>query len=116
MSVANDTAYGHSDITYERIKENLVALNMENTLEIIDNYLEKAIRDKVNVVDVLDHILRAEAKAKKYRAAPSHIQMSGFPFRKTMEMFDFAFQPSIDKSQAGRKRKERVCCSPMQPG
>jgi len=99
MSVANDTAYGHSDITYERIKENLVALNMKNTLEIIDNYLEKAIRDKVNVVDVLDHILRAEAKAKKYRAVESQIQMSGFPFRKTMEMFDFAFQPSIDKSQ-----------------
>jgi len=96
MSVANDTAYGHSDITYERIKENLVALNMKNTLEIIDNYLEKAIRDKVNVVDVLDHILREEAKAKKYRAVESQIQMSGFPFRKTMEMFDFAFQPSID--------------------
>jgi len=88
-----------SEITYERIKENLLALNMKNTLEIIDNYLERAIADKINVVDVIDHILVQEAKAKKSRAVESQIQMSGFPFRKTFEMFDFSFQPSIDKTQ-----------------
>jgi len=88
-----------SEITYERIKENLLALGMKNTLEIIDNYLERAIADKINIVDVLDHILTSEAKAKKNRAVESQIQMSGFPFKKTLEMFDFSFQPSIDKSQ-----------------
>jgi len=88
-----------SEITYERIKENLLALNMKNTLEIIDNYLEKAIADKINVVDVLDHILSTEAQEKKNRAVENQIQMSGFPFRKTLDMFDFSFQPSIDKSQ-----------------
>jgi DNA replication protein DnaC len=88
-----------SDITYERIKENLTALNMKNTLEIIDNYLEQAIKDKTNVIDVLDHILSTESRAKKTRAVESQIQMSGFPFKKTVDMFDFSFQPSIDKAQ-----------------
>jgi len=88
-----------SEVTYERIKENLFALGMKNTLEIIDNYLERAIADKINIVDVLDHIFNTEAKAKKVRAVENQIQMSGFPFKKTMEMFDFSFQPSIDKSQ-----------------
>ena len=88
-----------NEITYERVKENLSALGMKNTLEIIDNYLEMAIKEKINVVDVLDHILTSEARAKKKRAVESQIQMSGFPFKKTMEMFDFSFQPSIDKSQ-----------------
>ena len=88
-----------SEITYDRIKENLLALNMKNTLTIIDNYLEQAIHDKTNVVDVLDHILTEEAQAKKKRAVESQIQMSGFPFKKTLEMFDFSFQPSIDKNQ-----------------
>ena len=88
-----------SEITYERIKENLLALNMKNTLEMIDNYLERAIADKINIVDVLDHILSAESKAKKVRAVESQIQMSGFPFRKTLDMFDFSFQPSIDRTQ-----------------
>ena len=88
-----------SEIIYERIKENLLALNMKNTLEIIDNYLERAIADKINIVDVLDHILMQEAKAKKNRAVENQITMSGFPFRKTIEMFDFSYQPSIDKQQ-----------------
>ena len=88
-----------SELAYDRIKDNLSILNMRNTLEILDNYLERAVRDKENIVDVLDYILTQEAKAKRTRAAESQIQMSGFPFRKTMEMFDFAFQPSIDRSQ-----------------
>ena len=84
---------------YERIKENLAALNMKNTLLILDNYLEQAIHDKTNIVEVLDHILAEEARAKRKRAVDNQIQMSGFPFRKTMEMFDFSFQPSIDENQ-----------------
>ena len=86
-----------SEITYDRIKENLFSLGMNNTLEIMDNYLERAIKDKTNIVDILDHILKEEAKAKKSRAVESQLKTSGFPFRKTLEMFDFDFQPSIDK-------------------
>lgn len=88
-----------SEIAYERIKNNLQTLNMKNTLNILDNYLEKAIHDKTNIVDVLDHILTEEANAKKTRAVDNQIQMSGFPFKKTLEMFDLSFQPSIDKEQ-----------------
>lgn len=87
------------ELAYERIKDNLVALNMKNTLTIIDNYLEQAVHNKTNVVEVLDHILTQEALAKKKRAVDSQIQMSGFPFQKTLDMFDFSFQPSIDKNQ-----------------
>lgn len=96
-----------SDLAYDRIKENLSVLNMRNTLEILDNYLERAVRDKENIVDVLDYILTQEAKAKRTRAAESQIQMSGFPFRKTMEMFDFTFQPSIDRTQIDELRTMR---------
>jgi len=87
------------ELAYERIKHNLAALNMKNPLTILDNYLEQAIRNKTNVVEVLDHILTQEALAKKKRAVDSQIQMSGFPFQKTLDAFDFTFQPSIDKNQ-----------------
>lgn len=88
-----------SEIVYERIKRNLSELNMTSTLNTIDNYLETAIHDKTNIVDVLDHILCEEAKARKSRAVENQIKVSGFPFRKTLDMFDFDFQPSIDKNQ-----------------
>lgn len=88
-----------SELAYERIKNNLETLGMKNTLTIIDNYLEQAIHEKKNIVDILDHILMEEAKSKKNRAVENQIQMSGFPYKKTLDMFDFDFQPSINKEQ-----------------
>ncbi len=85
--------------TMDRLKENLESLKMKNTLEILDNYLERAVAEKSNVVDVLDHIFAEEAKSKRRRAYEKQIQMSGFPIKKTLDDFDFSFQPSIDKRQ-----------------
>jgi predicted transport protein len=45
-----------SEVLYNRLKENLEALKMRHTLEILDNYLEQAIKDDLNIVDILDHI------------------------------------------------------------
>ena len=88
-----------SEFTMDRLRENLEALKMKNTLEIPDNYLERAVADKLNIVEVLDHIFSEEAKSKRRRAYEKQIQMSGFPIKKTLDDFDFSFQPSIDKRQ-----------------
>ena len=68
-----------SEVVYERIKKNLEILNMKNTSLILDNYLEKAIHDKKNIVEILDYLLSEEAKTKKNRAIENQIKMSGFP-------------------------------------
>lgn len=88
-----------SEIVQERIKKNLEILNMKNTSLILDNYLEKAIRDNKNIVEILDYLLAEEAKTKKNRAVGNRIKLSGFPYRKTLEQFDFDFQPSINREQ-----------------
>ena len=88
-----------AEIMMERIRENLESLKLKNTLEILDNYLERAIKDKLNIVEVLDYILSEEALNKRKRAYEKQIQMSGFPIKKTLDDFDFSFQPSIDKRQ-----------------
>ena len=88
-----------TEFTMDRLRENLESLKMKNTLEILDNYLERAVAENLNIVDVLDHIFAEEAKSKRKRAYEKQIQMSGFPIRKTLDDFDFSFQPSIDKRQ-----------------
>jgi len=88
-----------SEFTYEHLRDNLERLKMKNTLEILDNYLEQALRDNVNIVEILDHIFSEEAKSKTKRAVEKQIQMSGFPMKKGVDDFDFSFQPSIDKRQ-----------------
>ena len=88
-----------SELTMERLRENLESFKMKNTLDILDNYLERAVKDKLNVVEVLDHIFAQEALNKRRRVYEKQVQMSGFPIKKGLEDFDFSFQPSIDKRQ-----------------
>ena len=38
-----------TEFTMDRLRENLEALKMKNTLEILDNYLERAVEDKLNI-------------------------------------------------------------------
>ena len=87
------------EMMMERLRENLENLRMMNTLEILDNYLERAVKDNLNIVEVLDHIFSEEALSKRERAYDKQVQMSGFPIKKSLKEFDFDFQPSIDKKQ-----------------
>lgn len=41
-----------SELIYDRIKDNLLTLKMSNTLEIMDNYLEHAIKDNTPVLEI----------------------------------------------------------------
>ena len=68
-----------SELTMERLRENLESLKLKNTLEILDNYLERAVKDELNIVEVLDHIFAEEAQSKRRRAYEKQVQMSGFP-------------------------------------
>jgi len=81
----------------DRIRDNLTALKMKNTLEILDNYLERAVKDNLNIVEVLDHIFEQESLSKRRRAIETQMKTSGFPMKKKLKHFDF--QPSIDKRQ-----------------
>ena len=49
-------------------------------------------------MEILDHLLSEEVKSKRSKRYETKLKYAGFPFRKTMEEFDFSFQPSMDKS------------------
>ena len=70
-----------TEFTMDRLRENLEALKMKNTLEILDNYLERAVADKLNIVEILDYIFSEEAKSKRRQAYGKQIHwiaLSGF--------------------------------------
>ena len=50
-----------TEFTMDRLRENLEALKMKNTLEILDNYLERAVAENLNIVEVLDHIFQTQS-------------------------------------------------------
>lgn len=88
-----------TEFAMDRLRGNLKSLKMKNTPDILDNYPERAVADKLGIVEVLNHIFTEEAKSKRRRAHEKQMHMSGFPIKKTKEDSDFAFQPCIDKCQ-----------------
>ena len=82
--------------SYERVHEYLGKLGLTTMENMIDSYLE-ASHDRL-VIDILDHLLSEELKHKLSRKTENMLNWSGFPFRKTMDDFNFSLQPSIDRS------------------
>ena len=81
--------------SYERVHEYLNRLGLSITEQIIDNYLESS-KDKP-FMEILEHLLEQETKNRKSKKVEMRLNYSGLPFRKTMDQFDFSFQPSIDR-------------------
>ena len=82
--------------SYQRVHEYLSKLGLTTIENTIDSYLETS-HDRP-VMEILDHLLSEELKHKLSRKTENMLNWSGFPFRKTMDDFDFSFQPSIDRS------------------
>jgi DNA replication protein DnaC len=50
-------------------------------------------------VDFLDRLLETEVSARYERDVAMKIKLAHFPFLKTLDAFDFGFQPSINERQ-----------------
>lgn len=84
-------------LAYERLHVNLEKLKLNTIATILDSYLEIAAKEGYSVLEILDHLLEEERCAKEAAAIEYKMRFAGFPVRKTLDEFDFKFQPSIDK-------------------
>ncbi|MBW1716818.1 MAG: IS21-like element helper ATPase IstB [Deltaproteobacteria bacterium] len=95
-----------SGVELARIQENLRHLKLYKINDLLESYLEEASRDNLSYIEFLDRLLTEEVSAKRERNIAMRTAMAKFPFIKTLESFDFKFQPSVDK----RKIKELATC------
>ena len=70
---------------------------MTHTLRALDEQLAWAMRERPGPTALLDHILGAEVDRKLEARIARRIDTSGLRERKTLEAFDWNFQPSLDK-------------------
>jgi len=89
-----------------RIQENLQHLKLYKMQGLLESSLEQASRSNLSYSDFLDQLLSQEIEAKTERNIAMRTTLAKFPFLKTLEGFDFAFQPSIDKKRV----KELATC------
>jgi DNA replication protein DnaC len=86
------------DATTERLRQALRLLGLTHTLEKLDDHLVWATRDKPAAGALLERVLGEEAAHKLEHRIERRIMSSGLRERKTLETFDWAFQPGLDKS------------------
>jgi DNA replication protein DnaC len=88
-----------SQLVYERMRDSLEQLNLHRALECVDALLDRVGSGDLTTVDVLDQLLGSELSVRRERSIVMRLKLAGLPTVKTIEAFDFAFQPSIDEAQ-----------------
>ena len=71
---------------------------MTHTLADLDQFLDWSLRERPGHAAFLEHVLGSEVAHKTQGRIDRRIHNSGLIERKTLEAFDFDFQPSLDKS------------------
>jgi DNA replication protein DnaC len=85
-----------SELVRARVEERLVKLRLGAVAQRLDGILSQAARAEPTYLDFLDQILGEETDAKQKKRVAMGIQIAHFPTVKTLEEFEFKFQPSID--------------------
>jgi len=86
-----------TDIIRARVEERLVKLRLGAVAERLDGILSQVARTQPTYLDFLDQILTEETEAKQKKRVAMGIQIAHFPTVKTLEEFEFKFQPAIDQ-------------------
>jgi DNA replication protein DnaC len=81
----------------ERILAALKRLQLTHLRETLAAVLSQAAKEQWTYLEFLDQILRREVDAKQGKRIRMGMQIAHFPCVRTIEGFDFAFQPSADE-------------------
>jgi DNA replication protein DnaC len=80
----------------ERLQEQLLKLRLGQSVDRLASLLEVAAKRELSYSDFLEELLSSELTGKQERNTTMRIRMAHFPFEKTLESFDYKFQPSLD--------------------
>jgi DNA replication protein DnaC len=82
---------------YEQIKDDLGYLQLDRAVEVFATLAEQARTEGWSHIEFLGRLAGEQAAATKNRRLSARMRFARFPFRKTIDGFDFEFQPSVDR-------------------
>src|SRR5271166_2747671 len=85
----------------EQIKADLGYLKLVRTAEVFATLADEARAADEDPLEFLAKVVAAETDATRQRRLSARLRFAHFPMRKTLEEFDFDFQPSIDPRVVG---------------
>jgi DNA replication protein DnaC len=84
---------------FERLTEHLTRLRLFKSRERLEALLQQAAAEELSYADFLERVLGEEVASKTAKNISMRTSLARFPFVKTLEAFDFGYQPSLDKKQ-----------------
>ncbi|MEA9393644.1 IS21-like element helper ATPase IstB [Acerihabitans sp. TG2] len=75
----------------------LTRLKMDHLTGAVENLLEQAAKEELNYREFLTRVLSQEWHGRRNRGLESRLKQARLPWIKTLEQFDFSFQPGIDR-------------------
>ena len=86
-------------LVVDRIESNLTRLRLAKIKEILEAVLNASEKKDASYLNFLDELLEEEVAAKEQRRIETAIKISGLPFIKSIDEFDFTFQPNLDRQK-----------------
>ena len=83
----------------ERLMELLQRLRLFKSRERLEALLQDATTRELSYADFLDSVLGEEVASKREKNVAMRTNLARFPFVKSLDAFDFSYQPSLDKKQ-----------------
>lgn len=90
----------------EKIHQHLSRLKLYGINDGLETLLQDASKQELSYSDFMERLLDLEVSIKNEKQISMHTSLARFPFIKTMEAFDFDFQPSVDR----KKMQELAGC------
>jgi DNA replication protein DnaC len=81
----------------ERIRQSLVGLHMARALEALDQILGRLEKGEISAIEAIDELLAEELSLRENRRIGVALRTARLMPIKTLESFDFSFQPSLDR-------------------
>ncbi len=85
--------------TYNKLLNNLDKLKLEKFKTYLPNFIDEISNNNLSFTEAMFKLTEKEVEFRDERASKIQISVSAFPFEKTLEDFDFGFQPSVNKQQ-----------------
>ena len=83
-------------LVLDRIESNLTRLRLPRIREILQGVIRSAEEQGKSYLSFLDGLLEEEVAQKEQRRIETALKISGLPFIKSIDEFDFTFQPKLD--------------------
>lgn len=90
--------------SYSQLLMELKKLRLPAMAEMLDSYAKQAVSSNMSYVDFLSGLVFEEVRSKEQKGIESRLKSAKFPVLKSLDDFDYGFQPSVN-----RKKLTELC-------